>query len=107
MLPSKGVVSAGRGKVLQAHYKTPGVTSAAAAATAASNAAGANPCLCQLAQIAVVCESVLCIRGMPGLLCTSQLILSPAAQKELESAFAYAAGNFSSKTAMCLLNGAL
>ncbi|CAL8462680.1 g2213 [Coccomyxa elongata] len=41
VLPSKGIASAGRGKVLQAHYKTPGVTSAAAAATAASNAAAA------------------------------------------------------------------
>ena len=41
MLPSKGVVSASRGKVLLAHYRTPGASSAAAAATAASNAAAA------------------------------------------------------------------
>lgn len=40
VLPGKGGVSASRGKLLQAHYKTPGAASAAAAATAASNAAG-------------------------------------------------------------------
>lgn len=40
VLPSKGAVSTSRGKVLLAHYKTPGGNSAAAAATAASNAAG-------------------------------------------------------------------
>jgi hypothetical protein len=41
-LPSKGAASAARSKVLLAHYKTPGVSSAAAAATAASNAAAAR-----------------------------------------------------------------
>ncbi len=40
VLPSKGAVSISRGKVLLAHYKTPGSNLAAAAATAASNAAG-------------------------------------------------------------------
>ncbi|KAK9906370.1 hypothetical protein WJX75_000703 [Coccomyxa subellipsoidea] len=41
VLPGKGGMSASRGKLLQAHYKTPGAASAAAAATAASNAAAA------------------------------------------------------------------
>lgn len=41
-LPGKGAASLTRGQLLLAHFKTPGVISAAAAATAASNAAAAR-----------------------------------------------------------------
>ena len=52
VLPSKGAASASRGRVLLAHYKTPGASSAAAAATAASNAAAARAGLLPAADMA-------------------------------------------------------